>query len=129
MQKYVIFDLDDTLIHEGFESAVKCSDSLEVLELAKKKHYIICVATLNADAVNLCKQTDLYKYIDLIVAIDIESKLRHFQIIKEHYNCESSQIIVFDDVAKHIFEAESIGIKSYLVNWVTGVTLDNAKLL
>lgn len=124
-----IFDLDDTLIHEGFEIPIKCADALDVLKLAKENGCIVCLATLNEDALDLCKQVDLSKYIDFTVAIDIESKLTHFIKIMEYCDCVPSEMLVFDDVYKHILEARSIGINGCLVDWKTGVTLHNANLL
>jgi FMN phosphatase YigB (HAD superfamily) len=127
MPKIAIFDFDDTLVHEGFEPPIECDEALEVLQFFYKKKYIICIASLNEYAEELCKQTNLYPYIDTIFSLKTDDfKKSHLKAILEYYECKPKDCIFFDDIKENIIQARKLGIKSKLVNYKKGVTMNNA---
>lgn len=119
----IIFDLDDTLIHEGFDIPVLCDETMNVLNYLKNKEYLLCIATLNENAHNICKHIGILNYFEYIYEKDILSKSEHFYEIINYFNVSPCDIILYDDVYKHIEEANDIGIRGVLVNWETGITL------
>ena len=126
MPKIAIFDFDDTLIHEGFDPVIECAESYEVLRFLHSKKYIICLATLNEYASELSKQTSFYNYIDSFFEKNTDDfKNSHLNAIMEYYNCNPDDCIFFDDIKENIQQARKLGIKSKLVNYKKGVTMNN----
>lgn len=127
MPRIAIFDFDDTLVHEGFEPPIECSEALEVLQFFHKNKYIICIASLNEYAEELCRQTRFYEYIDTIFAQDADDfKNSHLNAILEYYGCSPKDCVFFDDIKENIAQARKLGIKSKLVSHKKGVTMNNA---
>lgn len=126
--KVIIFDLDDTLIHEGFDNPILCNETMSVLNYLKNKEYLLCVATLNENAVSICEHIGILNYFEYIYKKDTLSKSQHFYEIINYFNVSPCDIILYDDVYKHIEEANDIGIHGILVNWETGITLSLLQL-
>lgn len=125
--KIAIFDLDDTLIHEGFEHPVECPDALKVIQFFYAKEYIICIATLNEYGVELCKQTSFCSFVSQIIALNTNDlKDYHLNTIMDYYKCKPKDCVFFDDISENVQYAKQLGVKAKLVNWRTGVTIKDA---
>lgn len=124
--KVAIFDFDETLVHGGYEPPIECVESLAVVKYLHKKGFIICLATLNEYAHELCEQTSFNNYVDSIVALDTDDyKYYHFNKILDYYGCEPEDCIFFDDIIENIECARKLGIKAKKVNYKKGVTMNN----
>lgn len=128
--KLAIFDLDDTLIIEGRDPPHIHKQSYDVLEYYEKKGYTLCVATLNEYGHEICMETDLKNYIDSVVAKRTrDDKLYHFSTLLKHYRCKPKDCVFFDDLKCNVECARSLGIKSALVYWKRGITMNDIKKL
>ena len=123
MYKVIIFDLDDVLIHEGFEPYLLCDDVIDVLTYLKNKNYKLAIASHNDDTIEILTKTNLLKYFDYIQGFDDVSKTKHFKNIIDHFKINYNDCYLFDDLQANIDLAERLGIKCKLVNYITGVTM------
>lgn len=128
--KVAAFDLDDTLIHEGFHEvghpAILCDHTIAVL---KKLHAagIKCVlATHNDDALDIVKQLKLDQYFDAVLAFeDDRMKVSHVQQILQRYQLQKHELVLFDDVQQNVDAVNAFGVRAVLVDHVTGITVEN----
>lgn len=117
-----IFDLDDVLIHEGFMPPILCSDSLVVLNIAKQ-HGRLALASHNSYASPILKSLGLDSMFEVIAGYRDVDKLTHFKGIKHLLGVEYSDCIFFDDLEPNIKLADSLGMKTCLVNHITGISV------
>ena len=121
----IIFDLDDTLIHEGFRQPRLCNDTIWILEFLKKNGHRLAIASHNTNAKIILKKCQIDHYFDIIVGecpTDL-TKITLINKILEHCRVNNKeQVIFFDDIETHIHEISSFKIKSHLVNWINGIT-------
>ena len=125
LAKLVIFDLDDTLVHEGFENYnehLLCNDVLNVLEDLKRNGHLLAIASHNEDAENIAKKCGISHFFDIIVGSDTYSKLPLVEEILEFTKKTKDDIVFFDDLYENINELHRNGIKAKKVNWKIGVT-------
>ncbi len=129
-----IFDLDDTLIHEGFNQysdAVRygtaCDDTLKILQRLKACKVKTAIASNNYNAAKILRFLNLYEYFDLIVGhSDNSCKANHLTFILSHFSgIPKSEIVFYDDYQENIETAKSMNIQSVLVDWKTGVNWED----
>lgn len=125
--KLFIFDMDDTLIHEGFEddSPILCDDTIKCFELLKKKNALITVATFNENGKTILKNAGLDSYICQIEDFDFHDKFTHVTNILKNYPDINMEEIVYidDDKINNKKIQSSFGIKCVQVNYEVGIIL------
>ena len=127
LAKLVIFDLDDTLVHEGFEDyneSLLCNDVLNVLEDLKRNGHLLAIASHNEDAEIIAKKCGISQFFDIIVGYcpDTYSKLPLVEEILEFTKKSKDDIVFFDDLYENISELHRNGMKAKKVNWEIGIT-------
>ena len=126
----IIFDLDDTLIHEGFEEFTErsfiCQSTLKVLEYLKRNHQL-AIASHNLEAAALAKRAGILHYFDIIVGEDppCNTKRPLIDLILERVGKEKTDIMMFDDYPAVVKDLEDYGIQCQLVDFRTGVTMED----
>jgi HAD superfamily phosphatase (TIGR01681 family) len=118
-----IFDLDDTLIHEGFNfhETKLCNDTIEVLEYLKTNGYKIVLASHNSHANEYLKATKIDKYFDFAYGEYLDKSIMLINIMMKFPNIEPKNIYFYDDVQENISKARVLGINAYLVDWKVGI--------
>jgi FMN phosphatase YigB (HAD superfamily) len=118
--KVLIFDLDDVLIHEGFEPPIVVDGVPQMLKnLAGGK---LVLASYNAEAARILKDVDLHHYFDHVVAYEDDGSAKR-TMLKEIIALypSASDYILFDDLQPNIDTALRLGMQAKLVNWMTGL--------
>lgn len=125
----VIFDLDDTLIHEGFEDvpgAFLFPSTLEILRWLRARGHELAIASHNDDAHALLTKNGIEDFFDCVVGYQprcglktplLKAVLRHFQ---GRYG--PSDCVYYDDVQVHVREATDLGIRGLVVPHLDGIT-------
>ncbi len=91
-----VFDLDDTLIHEGFKTPILMPNTMYILEISK--------------------------FFDLILDYhDYTRKKSHLSKIIEYFDVKPCEIIFFDDLYENTDMVNKMGIHTVLVNHITGI--------
>ncbi len=127
--KLVIFDLDDCLIHEGFDEPIICDDTIEILKYLKNMDVKISLASHNYQGLEILKRIGLYEYFDpqLCCAFFDDTKKKHLASIISTSGIPHEDIIFFDDLDCNIIYGRSIGIQSIRVDYRKGITLEQIK--
>jgi len=132
--KLAIFDLDDTLIHEGFNIPRLCDDTIKVLNTLKDKEYRLIIATFNKDAVMILRQLGLYSMFDIVLTSSGSLYYKSTMIksimagyIKDGYYVDKKNIYFFDDMEDNIEDVLKLMENAILVNYNTGITMDDIK--
>lgn len=135
MSTLCIFDLDDVLIHEGFEQPVLCDDTIKILQLLKENSILIALATYNEDAIQILITLNILQYFDYIAAWedDNSKKVEHITKILQHFTNETKldNIYFFDDLQENI-DAVSIKfpfISSHIVDYQQGIDITTIETL
>ena len=129
---HVIFDLDDTLIHEGFCEPKVCQDTKRVLDFFEKIGCKLIIASHNDNAQKLLEMINMVSYFDHVIGQNDTSKKPMLQeILKRYDSANPKRILFFDDLQCHVKDAkQTFGIRSHLVNWKTGIRMtDVSKML
>ena len=133
----VIFDLDDTLIHEGFDEPILCDETLETLRWLQEQDALIAVATHNDDAMAIIKELKIDHFFTGGVAAytDDSYKLSHVNLLLRELNrsrfIESqgktdsftfNDIIFVDDVDENVEKLRLHGVVAAIhVDWMRGI--------
>lgn len=117
-----IFDLDDVLIHEGFYPPILCDNAKEVLELCIKKGRLT-IASHNDHAYDILKILNIHYMFDIIQGFNDKNKLLHFQNIRKYFGVNFNDCILFDDLQENIDLGKQLGMKTKLINHLSGITL------
>jgi HAD superfamily phosphatase (TIGR01681 family) len=130
MIKLIVFDLDDTLIHEGFAlekvgEGIICGETVKVLDYLKSKGYKMAIASHNHRAKYYLEYLKLIQYFDYIYGKDGNDKLEHFNGILTESNIPYENWFFFDDLQINIDHAQKLGIKGKLVDWKNGITMSD----
>lgn len=133
----IIFDLDDTLIHEGFEKwpakdAHICKGTKRVLNYCRNKDYIMAIASHNYEAEKLLKKYNLHLYFKVIVGRvpQFYNKLPLIKEIMEKCNVDDTSVVYyFDDLYEMVQEMKNNHISAKHVSWEKGITLQDVKSL
>ncbi len=130
MYKLFIFDLDDTLIHEGFEDEepILCDDTIKIFELLKSLDINITIATFNENGVNIIKNAGIDKYIIQTEAFcDFHDKSTHVSNILLNYSqLDMNEVCYVDDDNNNCIKSV-FGIKTILADYSKGITLEQIK--
>lgn len=122
----VVFDLDDTLVHEGFhdEYPILCDDTLQVLDLLKGKNIKMAIATHNDNAEIMLKNSGIYDYFAVVQAYcDYTDKRSHMRKISESLNVKLENMAFFDDLPENIEAVRRLGVLAIQVSHISGITL------
>jgi HAD superfamily phosphatase (TIGR01681 family) len=123
--KIIIFDLDDTLIHEGFTPAILCDHVLEVLNFLSQQDIILCIASYNEDATKIIDELELSSYFDQIIGYDCKSKTEQIQqVIEKNPTISPNQIHFFDDLMINIQDCGDL-VQCHLVNPTYGIRMQD----
>ena len=132
MAKLVIFDLDDTLRHDGFDCNCTigfglhlCEETEDILKYLQEKGHILAVASHNLDALGIVTKCNIHHYFDIILGEcdDYGTKMPLVNKILHHTKMEKDDIIFFDDLREITDDLKKNGIKAKLINWVYGVRM------
>lgn len=117
-----IFDLDDVLIHEGFDPPVLVDGVADLLQAQLDRGHTLCIATHNTDAANVVAAAGLSKYFSQIVAYDDNTyKQSHVKKIMATHNVEPIDVIFYDDVWENVKDVSALGVHSVVVDWRCGL--------
>lgn len=119
-----IFDLDDVLIHEGFDHPILCNDTIKVLNTIRNKGKL-AIASHNDHGLEILKILGIFELFSYIQAYNDRSKLQHFINIIKHFDVNYADCVLFDDLIENINLAKELGMKTILVNHTTGITIDD----
>ena len=126
-KKVVVFDLDDTLIHQGFEEIhpILCLETENVINYLVQKGYAMAVASHNKSASTRLHAIKLHQHFAVVHGYVPEcvTKNPHLQQIATTLQVPPSSVVLFDDLKSNIRAAKAIGVDAYLVNWKTGITM------
>lgn len=140
--KTYVFDLDNTLYMHNVNEEYFLEYKLKLIKFLrelKENGIILCIATHNKNPVNylnelnikdlfehiIYEQRDVCSYLNKIT--DYTPKSEMIKEIMELTNCNSNEVIFFDDDMYNIRDVESKNIKSILVCDKIGITFDNIK--
>ena len=129
--KVVIFDLDDTLIHEGFsaENTPLCKDTLKVLDYLKHREYKLAIASHNDNSLLYLQSVKICHYFDFVSGEDHynnlkPSKIANLSAVLDYFDVKSGNCYYFDDVEAHVLEAKELGMNAYSVDWMVGISYE-----
>ena len=134
MSKLVIFDLDDTLRHDGFDCNCSigyglhlCEDVIPILKYLSEKNHVLAVASHNLDALKILTKCDIAHYFDIIVGEcdDAATKMPLVNKILQHTKKTKGDIVFFDDLREIADDLQRNGVKVKLINWVYGVRMED----
>lgn len=148
-----VFDLDDTLIHEGWicedspalppnlsTDRIICHDTHAVLECLGKRGsdcthsapLVVCSLNRSADrSLQLLGIRDAFDSVYQPESTDSEdsSKTSMLSRLLNDYglSTQPGAAVLFDDVEHHSDEAHKLGMRCVLVDWHHGITLEDVK--
>ena len=136
--KIFVFDLDYTLYLHEHHTSVYTEKIINLLMLLKQNEKILCIATHNKRPYYYLSQikSNIDNFFDKIVfetkdvypsvnsIKDYTSKKTMLNEIIDTYNCNTNEIIFFDDSNHNINEVTSLGITSLKVSNHTGIDTD-----
>lgn len=131
MSKLVIFDLDDTLRHDGFDDNDKymdgflCKETIDILKYLKKNNHVVALASHNIDAVGIVTRFKIHQYFDILLGEcdDASTKMPLVNKILEETGLEKKDIIFFDDLREITDDLKRNGIVAKQIDWCHGVTM------
>jgi len=126
----VIFDLDDTLIHEGFEDPFErlmCAEAEDILKYLKHKGHTLAIASHNLKAKELAKQYNIHFYFDIILGEcpPCYTKMPLINKILGLTLMEKKDVVFFDDLVEMASDTKRNGIATKLVDYTKGVTMND----
>ncbi len=134
MSKLVIFDLDDTLRHDGFDCRCTvgfglhlCEETLDILEYLRKKKYMLAIASHNLDATNVAEKLNICHFFNIIIG-ECESPATKMPLVNKilsHTGKDKKDIIFFDDLREITDDLKQNGIKATQINWMYGVRMQD----
>lgn len=131
MQKVVVFDLDDTLIHEGFSESEPrlCAETPKVLEYLLQKGHKLSIASHNHRALKILETIHLHDHFAVVCGYvpKCVTKNPHIEEILTALKAQKDSIVLFDDLQSNITAAKQYGVSAHLVNWKTGITFKDVQ--
>jgi len=126
----VIFDLDDTLCHEGFsveeyKESFLCLHTKDILEYLHKQGHVLAIASHNECAEQISQLCGILQYFTYIVGYCpiTNTKMPLVQDILNYTTMSKEDVIFFDDVEQNVNEMNENGIRAKKVCWKIGITL------
>lgn len=133
MKKLVIFDLDDTLRHDGFDDCNctlgyglhLCEEIESILKYLQEKGHVLAVASHNFEALSILTTLNVHSYFDIIVGEceSADTKIPLVNKILKHTNMAKNDIIFFDDLREITDDLKRNGIIAKMINWRYGVRM------
>jgi len=124
--KAVIFDMDDVLIHEGFDTPRPANETRDVLEMLKERGVRMAVASHNDDARSILEAASLAHYFQYIVGRDETSKVPLVLEVCAALNLKPAECAYVDDCAWHSTEvANTLDMRAITVDYMRGVSLQD----
>lgn len=129
----IIFDLDDCLIHEGFEvdKPILCDETLQVLTHLHDQGHTLTIGSCNDEADLILKNLGIDHFFKRVLGYIPEcmSKNPHVRQLMEEFEADPTQVMLFDDLRSNCQLARQIGIRTCHVDWLKGVTMNDLKFL
>ena len=137
--KVYVFDLDDTLYLHNADSVYKNEYHKRVkvfLEELKNQDKILCIATHNRTPNHYLERLEIKELFDEIIyehknvhpwyncITEYTSKKDMLNNIIEKFDCNTDEIIFFDDNNYNIKEIQTLGIRSIKVSAKDGVNIE-----
>ena len=135
-RRIVIFDLDDTLVHEGFEfehsrilsKALLFNEVEEILKYLTEKGHTLAIASHNEKAEFILKSCNIHHFFKVIVGYcppSFEKMPLVEDVLKCVENMGKDDVVFFDDLYENVTELKRNGIQAKLVSWKHGVTFND----
>lgn len=125
----IIFDLDDTLVHVGgHESSPKiCPETEKVLAYLKSKNHVLAIASHNLEAKKIATEYHLDQYLDIILGEcpPCYTKTPLIMKILDMTMFNKNDVVYFDDLYEMTSNTKRNGIRTKLVDYRYGVTMDD----
>jgi len=128
--KLAVFDLDDTLVHEGFadEHPILCDDTLGILTMLRDMGVKIALASHNHKSEVILQNSDIRHYFDSVQAYhDYTDKQSHLKNIMKELSIEPKQTVFFDDLIENLNGVARLGVKVVPVSNIRGVTMSDIR--
>jgi len=124
--RIAIFDLDDVLIHEGFDPPILCTETIRVLQELSNRNVQLALASYNAEADRLLQQVGIRSYFTWVVSYEDDgthktSQLRQLLQLIPQVSIEKFHL--FDDLQENIDTARAMGMEATLVDYRTGIRM------
>lgn len=121
-----IFDLDDCLIHEGFEDVpgeFVFEHTHAVLTELQEQGHTLAIASHNTQAQELLSKNGIAHYFrrELVQGFEHTSKVAHISAILRLAEFDVQDCVYFDDVQKHVLEAQQMGLHAELCCHLKGL--------
>lgn len=118
-----IFDLDDVLIHEGFDPPVVCEQTISALEYLQAQEVTCVLASYNADAQRLLKEGDLLRYFSVVRGEEDTGDAKREQLTYYRKLYPGARLHFFDDLEVNIATAHLLAITATVVDYQCGLLL------
>lgn len=122
-----IFDLDDCLIHEGFDPPVVCDETTVVLDYLHSNKVICVLASYNNEASRLLQESNLLCYFSHVREDDDAGDAKYQQLTYYRSLFPTATLHFFDDLPSNIATARILGIHSTLVDYRYGIRLQEVR--
>ena len=132
MIEVVLFDLDDVLIHEGFDDLILssenpdqylCEETISVLQYVKNLGLKMALVSHNPQGSKIIDKMGLTNYFSSIQSYSAYTKFFHLSDTIDALKVNASNCLFCDDLERNLRMAESMGISTLLVNGEHGISL------
>lgn len=123
--KVVIFDFDDTLFLKTTYEFIP--NLKEMLVALRARQLTIMLLTYNKKAQSILKTSGHEKYFDMIVMMNSKEEFKSSLVQKTSlfsHVIDKSDILFFDNDPFNVYDMQTIGITSFLINPITGLFKD-----
>lgn len=121
-----IFDLDDVLIHEGFDISILTDHAFDICHFLHSQGHRLAIASHNEEAEKILEITGLKKFFSIILGYEDDTyKVSHVLKISTELNVSVDEIWFYDDLEANVEAVSQLGVKSVIVNWKIGLTWTN----
>lgn len=131
VHKLVIFDLDDTLINTALYVVQPslCGETMRVLDYVRAGNHAIAVASLNHEAELIVERLGIRHYFDIVLGEcpPCYTKMPLINEIIQQTDKSIDDVVFFDDLVEMTSDAVRRGICTKLVNWETGITMQDVQ--
>ena len=128
--KVVIFDFDDTLFLKTTYEFIP--NLKEMLLTLRSRQLTVMLLTYNKKAQSILKTSGFEKYFDLIIMMNSKEESKSSLIQKTSlfsHVMDKSDILFFDNDPFNVYDMQTLGITSFLINPITGLFKDLIDML
>lgn len=125
--KAILLDLDDVLIHEGFEPPIICDETIQVLNYLKENNYKIVLVSHNDNGRTIIDQLNILHYFTGTICYWANTKFFHFISALEILKLKGEECLLCDDLVSNIQMATTLNIHGLLVDNKFGISLKQLK--